>query len=485
MAGLSATGFSVKRLTDIISSLKASANTEFSGFLTGGDVLDTSDNSVLGRWIKIIAEPLAELWETSQQVYSSFDINQATGVSLEELCALGGVIRNTATASQALLVSKGTYGVTIPTGSYVRSANTNKVFEFQENVVLNETGATAIQIVPTVVADSTVYSFTYKVLGSNLNPVTVTYSSGIGATTSSIVNGLMAIINASHATYIGALLVGADLQVQVTNQDYACDFVAAQFTINKAKKQTLATCTETGVNLQDANTVETIQSPLVGWDTTTNPFAAISGKVVETDAELRLRFLQAKFQDGSNTYEAIYAAILKLDGVKQVVIYENETDTAFVSPPVPAHSFYPIVLGGISTEIAQAIWNNKPAGILSYGTVTTGVADSQGILHDISFDRPTDLPIYVSMSIVKDDTFPADGETAIKDSLVNYFSEFGIGANVVYSRLYTPINSAANGFYIDSLTIDTTPTPVGTSNISVAYNEIVNISASNILVSFI
>lgn len=484
MAGLSTTGFSVKRLTDIISSLKASANTEFSGFLTGGDVLDTTDNSVLGRWIKIVAEPLAELWEVGQQVYSSFDINQATGVSLEELCALGGVIRNTATASQALLVSKGTYGVTIPDGSYVRSANTNKVFEFQEDVVLNETGATAIQIVPTIVSDSTDYSFTYKVAGSNLNPVTVTYSSGIGATTSSIVNGLMTIINASHATYIGALLVGSDLQVQVTNQDYTCDFVATQFTINKAKKQTLATCTETGVNLQDANTVETIQSPLVGWDTVTNPFAAIAGKVVETDAELRLRFLQAKFQDGSNTYEAIYAAVLKLNGVKQIVIYENETDTAFVSPPVPAHSFYPIVLGGVSTEIAQAIWNNKPAGILSYGSTTEGVADSQGILHDISFDRPTDLPVYISLTIVKDDTFPSDGEAAIKTSLIDYLSTLGIGEDVVYSRLYTPINSAAKGFYVNSLTIGTSPTPVETSNISVDYNNIVNISASNILVSF-
>ena len=485
MAGLSTTGFSVKRLTDIISSLKASANTEFSGFLTSGDVLDTTDNSVLGRWIKIIAEPLAELWETSQQVYSSFDINQATGVSLEELCALGGVIRNTATASQALLVSYGTYGVTIPDGSYVRSANTNKVFEFQEAVTLNETGATAIQITPTVVADSTAYSFTYKVLGSNLNPVTVTYTSGVSATTSSIVNGLMAVVNASHSTYIEATLVGADLLVQVTNQDYACDFVATQFMINKAKKQTLATCTETGVNLQDANTVETIQSPLVGWDTVTNPFAAIAGKVVETDAELRLRFLQAKFQDGSNTYEAIYASVLKLDGVKQIVIYENETDTAFVSPPVPAHSFYPIVLGGISTEIAKAIWDNKPAGILSYGTVTTGVADSQGILHDISFDRPTDLPIYISLTISVDSTFPTDGEDLIRASLVEYLSGHGIGEDVLYSRLYTPINSATGGFYVTSLNIGTSASPVGTSNISVDYNEIVNISASNILVSFV
>lgn len=485
MAGLSTTGFSVKRLTDIISSLKASANTEFSGFLTSGDVLDTTDNSVLGRWIKIIAEPLAELWETSQQVYSSFDINQATGVSLEELCALGGVIRNTATASQALLVSYGTYGVTIPDGSYVRSANTNKVFEFQEAITLNETGATAIQITPTVVADSTAYSFTYKVLGSNLNPVTVTYTSGVSATTSSIVNGLMAVVNASHSTYIEATLVGADLLVQVTNQDYACDFVATQFTINKAKKQTLATCTETGVNLQDVNTIETIQSPLVGWDTVTNPFAAIAGKVVETDAELRLRFLQAKFQDGSNTYEAIYASVLKLDGVKQVVIYENETDTAFVSPPVPAHSFYPIVLGGITTEIAQAIWDNKPAGILSYGTVTTGVADSQGILHDISFDRPTDLPIYISLTISVDSSFPTDGEDLIRTALVDYLSTLGIGEDVLYSRLYTPINSATGGFYVSGMTIGTSASPVGTSNISVDYNEIVNISASNILVSFV
>ena len=49
MAGLSSTGFSVKRLNEIIASLKASAVTKFSPSLGVGDVLDTSDNSVLGR----------------------------------------------------------------------------------------------------------------------------------------------------------------------------------------------------------------------------------------------------------------------------------------------------------------------------------------------------------------------------------------------------------------------------------------------------
>ena len=485
MAGLTSTGYTTKRLNDIITSLKSKADVEFSSFLTSGDVLDTSNNSVLGRWIQIVASPLTELWETSQEVYNAFSITTATGVALEQLCAIGGVTRNTATATQALLVNTGTYGVTIPTGSYVRS-DQNRVFEFQESVLLDENDAVAVYITPTTVANSTVYSFTYKVLGVNSTPVTVSYTSGVSATASSIVTGLANEINTSHAAYISGLIDGNNLWVQEVNQDYNCDFASlGQFTISKAKKATLASCTETGVITQDENTITTIQTPLVGWESVTNPFAGIVGTVLEADAELRHRFLRAKFQDGSNTYEAIYAAVLVLDGVRQVVIYENETDTGFVSPPVPAHSFYPIVLGGTDAEIAQAIWNNKPAGILSYGSTTVAVADSAGVLHDISFDRPTNKEIYINMTLVKDDTFPANGNQLISDALVEYVSGFGIGESVLYSRLYTPINSATSGFYVSSLTIGDTPTPTGTTNIVVDFNEIANLSASNISISFV
>lgn len=484
MAGLSSTGFSVKRLDEILASIKANAVSRLTPYLEVGDVVDTSDNSVLGIIASITAAPIAELWETAQATYSAFDINQATGVALEQLCALGGVVRNLATPSQARLVSRGTYGITIPTGSYVRSANTNKVFEFQEDVLLDENACTAIQVVPTTVADSTTYSFTYQVLGVNNAPVSVTYTSGVSATESSIINGLISVINTSHITYITALLVDNELQIQVTDQNFDCDFVAADFTINKAKKATEAVCTETGVNYQDVNTIQTIQSPLVGWDSVTNPFAATVGKLIETDAELRLRYLKAKFRDGSNTYEAIYASILSLDGVQQVVIYENETDTDFVSPPVPMKSFYPIVLGGIDSEIASAIWNNKPAGILSYGSTTVAVNDTQGIPHNISFDRPSALPIYISMTIVKDSTFPSDGVTKIQDALLTHISEYGIGQDVLYSRLYTPINGATNGFYVTSLNIGTSPAPSGTTNITVLFNEIANLSRSDIVISF-
>ena len=42
--------------------------------------------------------------------------------------------------------------------------------------------------------------------------------------------------------------------------------------------------------------------------------AAVEGTNVETDSELRTRYALAKFQDSVNTYEAIYAAVLKIDG---------------------------------------------------------------------------------------------------------------------------------------------------------------------------
>ena len=486
MAGLSSTGFTVKRLTDIIASLKSRAVTEFSPFIEEvGDVVDTSDRSVLGRWINVVSVPIADLWETAQDVYSAFNIDSAQGVALEQLVALGGGSRKTPTASQAMLISYGTYNITIPDGSYVRST-TNHIFEFQEDVLLDENSAKGIQITPTVVSNSTLYSFTYQVAGSNPNPVTVSFTSSGSATTANIVAGFETEINDNHGAYISASIVDDDLLVEVADLNYICDFAGlSQFTINKAKKGTEAICTETGALKFDANTINTIQSPLVGWDSVTNPFAALDGTDLESDASLRFSYLKSKFQDGSNTYEAIYSAVSKVNGVQQIVIYENETDDDFVDPPVPAHSFHPIVLGGVDQEIAQAIWNNKPAGILSYGDVTVQIEDSAGVLHDVSFNRPTEVPIYISIAIVKDDTFPLDGADLIKQAIVDYISDFTIGQDVIFTRLFSPINSAASGFYVDNMSIDSSPTPTTSSNIVIDSDEIANISSSNISISYV
>ena len=479
MAGLSETGFSVKRLEDVIAEMRASAESEFASLVEPGDIVNTSETSVLGRWIRLTSAPIADLWEQLQNVYTAFDFQQASEQALENITLLGGVARKSATASTANMVLYGDYGTTIPADSNIRSNTTGKVFATDSEVVLNETMCVAVQISPATVSNSTAYSFTYQISGINTSPVTVSITSDSSATESEIVNAIISEVNTNHSTDLIAYLVDSEALIQIQNQAYRCTFdVNTDWDISKAKKNVTATCSETGPNEQDPNTIESIQSPVLGWNTATNPSAAVAGTSIETDSELRSRYAAAKFQDSVNTYEAIYAAILKLDGVEQVVIYENETDTAFVSPPVPAHSFYTIVLGGNSNEIAQTIWDNKPAGIGTAGTTYT-VVDSMGVEHDIKFGRPTDVPIYIDVEVTAQSDYPSDGDDQIKNAIIAHIDALGIGEDVIYSRLYTPINSVA-GHYVNTLTLDTAATPVATSNLTIDYFERATITAANI-----
>src|ERR1700745_3709855 len=107
MAGISLTGFSIKRLPDIISDLQGAANSIFSDLVPEGDTVDTGPNSALGREIGLISPSIADLWEAAQEIYDSFNINAATGIALDNLVALGGLTRLQPTGSVAPLLLAG------------------------------------------------------------------------------------------------------------------------------------------------------------------------------------------------------------------------------------------------------------------------------------------------------------------------------------------------------------------------------------------
>lgn len=485
MAGLTSTGFTIKRLQEVIADLKTAAQSEFSSLVDPEDIVNVSDTSVLGRWIKTISPAITDLWEVSQSLYSSFDINQASGVSLENLCILGGVTRLTATPTQVLEVMKGVYGTTIVTGSNVKSNVTGLVYTTSEDVTLDTVNAVGVQYETTSVAIDSDYSFSYQIDGINLTPITITYTSAHTTNLANIVNGIVSEINTNYSDDLVATNVSNNVVITLVNLNYLCTFTELTLLSPiKGHKSTLMSATTTGNITEGANAATSIQSPVSGWEIAYNPFAGITGTNDETDSELRNRYLLAKFQDSNNTYESIYAAILKVSGVTQVVIYENETDNDYTSPNVPAHSFYPIVLGGSSKAIAQAIWDNKPAGILSYGNITNTIYDSQGIGHDVSFDRPEAVPIYITIIIAKTDGWQDSNTENIRTDLVNYFNTLQVGEDVIYSRLYTPINGY-DGYYVNNLYIGTTASPSGTTNVAISYYKLANLSASNIIISAI
>lgn len=479
MAGLSDSGFEIKRLADLKADDDTLAVQLFQDLVQPGDIVDTSASSAIGRLIGLHIPSLADLWEVAQQVYLAFDPNSATGIALDNLVAYGGLIRGEQTFSTAQALFTGDVGTLIDAGLTVRGTTTGEDFTVRSSVTINATGASGIGVQVTTVADNTLYTITY--IGATTTN-TISYTSGVGATQASIQAGIQAVIQASHPT----------LTATITNNILYIDRVSVFDTVNftssanigiiKTRKVGSLTAVNAGPVTGEANTITSIQTPKTGWDVVTNPTAVVAGENVETDEELRERFRVSKYIRATNILEALYSDLISLSNVTEVQIYENDTDVTD-SNGVPAHSFLPIILGGDPIDIAQSIWENKPLGIRSYGNTTQTIFDSQGFPHEIGFERPNPVDIYIRMDLTTDPNYPQNGDDLIKSNLAAYFgTNFGIGDDIIYSRLYTPINSVP-GHQVNSLEVSTNGITWVITNIVVAFNAIATFESTNISIT--
>lgn len=246
--------------------------------------------------------------------------------------------------------------------------------------------------------------------------------------------------------------------------------------------------TVTGPIIAIAGTITTIDTPVTGWDTVTNPLDATLGSNEETDVELRARRESSVARDAQAIIDAIFAAISAVPDVTQVVVLENDTNVVDGNGQAP-HSTHAIVVGGDDTEIAEAYFLKRTPGITTIGSTTIPVLDNQGIPHDTSFSRPTLVPIYVIVNLTTFSDYPVDGDEEIKQAIVDYANGdlilgrgFSLTEEVIYSELFTPINTV-QGHSVDSLFIGIAPAPVGTANIPIAFDETSSFVIANITVN--
>lgn len=218
--------------------------------------------------------------------------------------------------------------------------------------------------------------------------------------------------------------------------------------------------------------------------------SGVPGSIDETDPVLRRRREASTEAGAVSILDALVAVVRALDGVLDVRVVENKTISTD-GLGVPGKSFMVVVDGGADQEVADSIWAKHPMGIASYGAESETVVDSEGVSQPVYFQRPADVDIYVSMTIATTSDFPADGDEQIKQAIVDFAngdlegyesSRFGIGDDVLYSRLYTAINSVP-GHTVTALTIGTAPAPVGTANIAISDAQAARFDTANIVVS--
>jgi hypothetical protein len=124
--------------------------------------------------------------------------------------------------------------------------------------------------------------------------------------------------------------------------------------------------------------------------------------------------------------------------------------------------------GGAETEqeIAETIWNAKDAGIEAFGSTSKTVTDSQGIDHTVGFSRPTEVPIYMELTVsANEDDFPEDGETQIKTALKNLGDLQQAGQNIVALKFKSESFEIAGVTDVPVFFIDIVDPPTNEANL--------------------
>jgi uncharacterized phage protein gp47/JayE len=246
-----------------------------------------------------------------------------------------------------------------------------------------------------------------------------------------------------------------------------------------------AVCAIDGAIAALPGSITTMNTPTRGWQSVTNPGSAAVGQAVERDDQLRARQTQSVALPSRTVLSGIVGAVELLDGVTRLQPYENDTDQTD-SNGIPSHSISLVVDGGDAMAIASTIALKKTPGAGTYGTTTEVVADSYGISRPIHFFRPTEVEVYVSITLKALPGYTQDTGDRIRDQVVGYINALAIGEEVRVSWLIMPANlygsPGSETYDIRELLMGTSAATEGMANITVPFNAAAHCDPANVVI---
>lgn len=198
-----------------------------------------------------------------------------------------------------------------------------------------------------------------------------------------------------------------------------------------------------------ANTLTEIVTVTPGWDSVTNPAAAVVGRNSESQLEFEKRRYNSVAANARGSVAALYGAIANLPDVLDVVVLENVGNDPIASwgVTIPGHSVWIAVTGGTDSEIAETIYRKKDAGCGTAGNTQIGYQDAElpGMpIYTYRIERPAPLAFAVRATLRLTPTTPQDIEQKIKDAVLADFNGAGPHDNL---RVGTAQEVYASRFY--------------------------------------
>jgi uncharacterized phage protein gp47/JayE len=239
----------------------------------------------------------------------------------------------------------------------------------------------------------------------------------------------------------------------------------------------------------DAATVTTPSTIVIGVISVTNAAAATVGVDEETDAELRTRRALSLQAPATSTTGGLFSALGSVAGVTDLVIYENDQDTTDVLRNIAPHTLWIVIEGGTVADIVETIAKNKTGGTGLKGTVSGDYVETlykpdgtvYYITHTMEFDRPVDVPLYVSLTVEGEVGSTLD-LPAIKAAIAAH--DFEIGTGVSAGQLYADAYSIPSSTYtVTLLEISDDDVTYTDGALSPGYDGIFSIDVANITIT--
>jgi uncharacterized phage protein gp47/JayE len=260
------------------------------------------------------------------------------------------------------------------------------------------------------------------------------------------------------------------------NQFYLIDSVS----INAGTYGTLAfQAADVGFIQVIPNTITNIVTITPGVATVNNPAAPyLVGEDQETDAAFRIRRQASVALPAQGAFYGLYAGLLSITGLEQVVIFNNTTASTDARG-VPAHSIWVIVNGGASGSVADMIYRYLNMGCGMYGTTSVTVTPLYGTGVTISFSTAGYQNFYATMKITSKQGLAVNGS-----AIQNYLSSnyvLGIYEPADITAIDALIHQYSDDLVADDLGVSLTNGAYGTSVYPTAYNNLLVLPAANVI----
>lgn len=465
--GVTVNGFVRKRLPEIREDIFKSLEQKL------GASISRKPNSMIGILVGVYAAELNRMWQLLERDYYDRSPISAGEGSLDNTLAYTNVQRKKAQASYLYAVCYGRSGMVLPANCQIKDTSGYKWNIIEESTItLNDCVHVTLDVLtPT---EGKIYSVQFD------NDAVIKYTAKASDTALIVA---VALASQSVEKWQGSVVDGK-LVFECTDRRYGAVVVVNEsFTVTQVGSPIRFDCEEYGAIEPPLNSVTYINTNYDGWFSVSNESETYVGRDYETASEVRQRYASAVFRNSVGMMESIKAALMELQDVTNVTIYENRTDETVDG--LKPHSFQAIVFGGDEEAIARTILNVAPLGIDTNGEICVRVEDSEGASQDVCFSRPHEVPIYIKVIIKEysEEVLPGDAIDKIKDIVLAQISKLAMGNDVIYQRLLGPIYSGVNGIGYIECSVSKDGKTYKQENISIERGELAVTKLANITVA--